>query len=140
MPQTSNSNLSSVSVIQGSTEGRNLQPKLFPLRPFAVAAEVIPWHENSPPPPPDDIPDIHDLGDHEILGGSILEEINSPEFLNEDPMFTSNNASNSATAAPASTNSLYQQDFSSISSLNLRSITPFKTEDNKTGECFSYFS
>ena len=101
---------------------------------------MIPWHENSPPPPPDDIPDIHDLGDHEILGGSILEEINSPEFLNEDPMFPSNNANNSVTAAPASTNSLYQQDFSSISSLNLRSITPIKTEDNKTGECFSYFS
>merc|ERR1719219_295953 len=76
------------------------------------ASSVIPWHENSPPPPPDDIPE-----DNEIL-----EEINTPDFLHEEPIFMTNN--------PAPAPFLDHQDFS-ISSLNLRSITPIKTEDYK---------
>ena len=68
---------------------------------------------SSPPPPPDDIPE-----DNEIL-----EEINTPDFLHEEPIFMTNNP------AP----SLDYQDFS-ISSLNLRSITPIKTEDYKIGQ------
>ena len=67
----------------------------------------------SPPPPPDDIPE-----DNEIL-----EEINTPDFLHEEPIFMTNNP------AP----SMDYQDFS-ISSLNLRSITPIKTEDYKIGK------
>lgn len=77
------------------------------------ATSVIPWHENSPPPPPDDIPE-----DNEIL-----DEINTPNFLNEDPIFISNHS----TTVPL------DADFS-ISSLNLRSITPTKNEDIKIGK------